>query len=227
MNATDTEEDYILDDEDVSGAEYFSNVLVDDDEDEDIEDEDELIDDVADDVEEAIHAEDDEEDYIESMLYRINDEIIKESGINEEDAELIDEAFFNKYKEKPFSGKFAHTKLIIRKRGMENVDPNKVVRYMKSNIMPQLDRIVESIAESKMPLLAKRSPESRKKWIDRIYKHVRTIVLSKELVGGKYKISTTYATDGSTTTTFIGDISENGDMNFKYQSTITTHVAVY
>ena len=80
MNATDTEEDYILDDEDVSGAEYFSNVLVDDDEDEDIEDEDELIDDVADDVEEAIHAEDDEEeDYIESMLYRINDEIIEES----------------------------------------------------------------------------------------------------------------------------------------------------
>ena len=80
MNATETEEDYILDDGDVSGAEYFSNVLVDDDEDEDIEDEDELIDDVADDVEEAIHAEDDEEeDYIESMLYRINDDIMEES----------------------------------------------------------------------------------------------------------------------------------------------------
>ena len=90
MNATETEEDYILDDEDISGAEYFSNVLVDDDDDEDIEDEEEFVDDIADDVEEAIHAEDDEDtdDYLESMMHRINNEIIQE-------ANMINEGFFD------------------------------------------------------------------------------------------------------------------------------------
>ena len=135
----------------------------------------------------------------------------------------LSESFLYISKTKPFKGTFSNMSLKIRKRKTENVDYDKTVRYIQSNILPHLDRVVNQVANRSIPLLSKKNPEKKKKWIDAVYKTCRSIILSKDLIGDKYTLTINCATDGFTTITYKGTISDNGDMNFKFDNCVTTY----
>lgn len=139
---------------------------------------------------------------------------------------LIDEGFINKYKEKPFKGKFSNMKLVIRKFKTENVDPDRLIKYIESNILPQLERILDYLADSTKGLIH-RDPARFKKYKERIYKSCKSLVLSNGIIDKCYLLKVNCLII-NTEITFKGDISEDGkDIDFKlYDIVETTYMVV-
>lgn len=132
---------------------------------------------------------------------------------------ILNEGLLSKFKEKPFKGKFADMKFVIRNRKTDNVDVKRIISYIESNILPQLDLILDNISEENRPLIYKNNPE---KFKDKVYKSCKSLVLSRELVGDKFVLSTTCMMT-NTEIIFKGYISDDGqDINFKLFDVVTT-----
>lgn len=132
---------------------------------------------------------------------------------------ILNESLISKFKEKPFEGKFADMKLVIMKHKTDNVDPERIISYIETNIFPQLESILDHISEKYRPLIYKNNP---KKFKDKVYKSCKSLILSRELVGGKFVLSTTCLMT-NTEIIFKGYISDDGqDINFKLFDVVTT-----
>ena len=136
------------------------------------------------------------------------------------EAVLLSEGLFARYNLKPFNGKFSNTSFKIRKRKTENVDLDKAIKYIQSNILPQADRLINRVANRYMPLICKTSDERKKKWVDKVYKSC-SISLFKWLIGDEYCIKI-FISLTNTEITFTGTISDKGDMRFKFNDCVTT-----
>ena len=136
---------------------------------------------------------------------------------------ILNEGLLSKFKEKPFKGKFADMKFVIRNRKTDNVDVKRIISYIESNILPQLDLILDNISEEYRPLIYKNNPE---KFKDKVYKSCKSLVLSRDLIGDKFALRTTCMMT-NTEITFKGYISDDGqDINFKLFDVVTTTYAV-
>lgn len=132
---------------------------------------------------------------------------------------ILNEGLISKFKEKPFKGKFADMKFVIRNRKTDNVDVKRIISYIESNILPQLDLILDNISEKYRPLIYKNNPE---KFKDKVYKSCKSLVLSRELVGDKFVLSTTCLMT-NTEIIFKGYISDDGQsIDFKLFDVVTT-----
>lgn len=135
---------------------------------------------------------------------------------------ILNEGLLSKFKEKPFKGKFADMKFVIRNRKTDNVDVKRIINYIESNVLPQLDLIIDNISEKYMPLIYKNKPEKQEKFKDKVYKSCKSLVLSRELIGDKFVLSTKCMMT-NTEITFKGYISDDGQsINFKLFDVVTT-----
>ena len=132
---------------------------------------------------------------------------------------ILNEGLISKFKEKPFKGKFADMKFVIRNRKTDNVDVKRIISYIESNILPQLDLILDNISEKYRPLIYKNNPE---KFKDKVYKSCKSLTLSRELIGDKFVLSTTCLMT-NTEIIFKGYISDDGQsIDFKLFDVVTT-----
>ena len=58
---------------------------------------------------------------------------------------ILNECLLSQYNDKPFDGKYNNIRLIISKR-IKNIDIDKTIDYVKSNILPILDKSIPSAA---------------------------------------------------------------------------------
>ena len=105
---------------------------------------------------------------------------------NEKQLQPVQEGLLSRYDSKPFTGKYSNIKLVIGKRGTEDIDPKKVATYIQSTILPHLDKVIDQVATRSTPLISRKNPEKVKKWKDRVRKTFRTIKLTKQLINDGY-----------------------------------------
>lgn len=131
----------------------------------------------------------------------------------------INEGLINKFKEKPFKGKFSNMKFVVRKLKTEDVDIKKTISYIESHILPQIEAVINTLSDKYLPLIYKNDPE---KFKEKLFKSCRSLVLSRELIGDSYILSTTCLYT-NTEIKFKGDISDDGQhINFKLFDVVTT-----
>jgi hypothetical protein len=144
---------------------------------------------------------------------------------------VLNEGLFSQYTDKPFDGKYSNTKLVISKR-IKNIDIDKAIDYIESNILPILDKSIPSAAEYFMTASQMRNQEKKNKIIESVFKRLHIEIAPSSILGNKYEgkkygdpyVILAYDMPGSISSIFTGTIDNDSNMNFNYRKTIvTTH----
>lgn len=149
---------------------------------------------------------------------------------------VLNEGLFSQYTDKPFDGKYKNMKLIISK-SIKNIDIDKAIDYIESNILPILDRTIVHLAENFMTAGQIKNQKKRDKIIERIFKKLDIKICPSSIIGNKYegkKYDEPYvliAYSGiapipigihiisEINVIFTGNIDDNGNMHFTHRRT--------